>query len=485
MEKPMDIRHLLPFLLLLVCGFLSTASGSEWVKGRYWFVVDNIQPEGKETPEIRLWVALPMAHRGQEVKIGKIDPSPVEVIEEKMNGNRIVFWRTADLKAGEKLVFTYDFEVLPAIVETDPASLKPVTYDKEGETYKRFTKSEPWIEITPEIKAKAAEIVGEEANPYAKAKRIFTWVLENMAYEYPDVSERGSAISFKKLKGDCGEYSVVFAALCRAAGIPARTVTCCWFTGSGHQWAEVWLPPNGWIPVDPSMADMLKPNTTVPFTEKEIEEFMKKRGIPVKDPMYLFGNLYPRRLIVWVGNNNDVVSKEDEFQRTFRVMQPGGGNAFPTSIEWKGIASKVVHAGFYVFGEKREDAEHAMKEAKKALAGAYFNAGLRDKAEEGFLLRVAEKEEDAEAWLNLGQIYMNQRKIDKAIEAYKKSIAGKAGSIKPVIEVWARNLLGVCYNLKGMREEAAKEFKAVIASGVNFKGAVDFAKKNLESLSGK
>ena len=47
--------------------------------------------------------------------------------------------------------------------------------------------------------------------------------------------------------------------LCRAAGIPART-TGGWrlFGGNfgGHFWAEFFLPNYGWIPVDPTMADI-------------------------------------------------------------------------------------------------------------------------------------------------------------------------------------------------------------------------------------
>mgnify|MGYP003681896686 CR=1 FL=1 len=456
-----------------------SAGENKWIEGRYWYFVDNIKVEEGNSPEILLWSALPMNHKGQTAKIGKIYPEPAEIIHDSVNGNEIVFWRETELENKERTFFYYDFKVLPEKVETNIDPQKIIPYQKESEEYKRYTISEPWIEITPEIKEKATEIVGSETNPYFQAKKLFNWVVQNMSYEYPDVKERGAENSFKKLKGDCGEFSVVFAALCRAVGIPARTVTCIWFKGGGHQWAEVLLPPYGWIPVDPSVAEMMTPGSKAIDTEEAVKKFMESRGIPKKDPDYLFGNLYPNRVIVCIGNNIEAISNKTIIKKTFRFMQPGGSTAYPPAIELKELSDKTVHAGFYIFGEERDDVEFAIEEAQKELASSYFSVELYDKAEKGFLKIVGKKPEDAISWLNLGQIYMNKEDYDNAIEAFKKCVTGRAGSIKPVIEVWAHNLLGNCYDIKGMRDLAIIEYKKVIEMGVNYQGAIDFAKKYL------
>jgi transglutaminase-like putative cysteine protease len=62
--------------------------------------------------------------------------------------------------------------------------------------------------------------------------------------------------------GSCSEYSFVYLALCRAAGIPARTAGSikvrkdrASYDDVYHRWVEVYLPPYGWIPVDPSGGD--------------------------------------------------------------------------------------------------------------------------------------------------------------------------------------------------------------------------------------
>ena len=459
--------------------------GAEWIKGRYWYFIDNIKVEEGKSPEILLWVALPMSHRGQSVKIEKIYPEPMELIHDSVNGNEVVFWRETELENKKRIFFYCDFRVLPEKVETEIDPRKIVAYQKESAEYKRYIKSEPWLEITPEIREKAVELVDKETNPYFQAKKIFDWVVENMNYEYPDVKERGAKNSFKKLKGDCGEFSVVFAALCRAVGIPARTVTCIWFTGSGHQWAEILLPPYGWIPVDPSVAEMMTPGSEALDSKEAVIKFMESRGIPKKDPDYLFGNLYPNRVIVCIGNNIEAISNKTGIKKTFRFMQPGGSTAFPPAIELKGLTEKTVHAGFYVFGNEREELKFATEKAQKELAHAYLDAGLNDKAEKGFLKIIEEKPDDAISWLNLGQIYMNKEDYDNAIAAFQKCISGKAGSIKPVIEIWAHNLLGNCYDIKGMRELAITEYKKVIDMNINYQGAVASAKKYLKEPFGE
>lgn len=454
------------------------AEPAGWIHGRYWYFVDNLRVRPGEKAEVLLWAALPMDRPGQRAEVGKFSPEPADVLEDAENGNRIVHWRAAVGEGASRIRFFYDFRFLaePVLTGLDPDAVREPPAG--GPEVARFTRSEPWIELTPEIRAKAAEIAGAERNPARRARRIFDWVVSRMRYEYPDVANRGAAKSFRALKGDCGEYSVVFAALCRSAGIPARTVTCCWLTGSGHQWAEVFLPPYGWVPADTSAAAMVAPGSGFPMPEKDILDFMKAKGIPSRDPAWLFGNLYPNRLVVFVGCNVETASAKGG-ARTFGFLQPGGANAEPPGIELRGLEPGAVHAGFYVFGERAEDPAFAEEKAEKELASPYFAAGLHDKAGPALAKRVAENPADAAAWLDLGQVRMGKGEFVGAIEAFRAAIAGRGGSLKPVIEAWARNLLGACLDLQGNRAEAVKEYEAVLASGVTLKGADGFARRFL------
>ncbi len=117
----------------------------------------------------------------------------------------------------------------------------------------------------PVIEQAVKEAVGEEKNLYWVARNLYQYLLDNMHYELaggwniaPTVLERGS--------GSCSEYSFVYIALCRAAGLPARYVGSVAVRGDDastnevfHRWVEVYLPGYGWVPVDPSRGDKPTP----------------------------------------------------------------------------------------------------------------------------------------------------------------------------------------------------------------------------------
>lgn len=111
----------------------------------------------------------------------------------------------------------------------------------------------------PYIQKTAHDVVGNEKNCYWIARKLFEHVTKKMRYELsggwnvaPTVLKRGS--------GSCSEYSFVFIALCRAAGLPARYVGSVVIRGDDastdndlfHRWPEVYLPNYGWVPMDPS-----------------------------------------------------------------------------------------------------------------------------------------------------------------------------------------------------------------------------------------
>jgi transglutaminase-like putative cysteine protease len=94
------------------------------------------------------------------------------------------------------------------------------------------------------------------------AEKIYEWVLDHCDYQLKAGSGQaagliGAVETLRARKGECGEYTALFVALCRAAGIPARGQTGYWANrpDAPHVWAEFYLPGFEWIPVDPSMGD--------------------------------------------------------------------------------------------------------------------------------------------------------------------------------------------------------------------------------------
>jgi hypothetical protein len=102
-----------------------------------------------------------------------------------------------------------------------------------------------------DIRRQAQEIVGEERNAWRAAKRIAEWISREMTPNY-DVGFASAREIMQNREGDCSEHSVLFVALCRAVGIPARAAVGLMY-GDGifayHMWPEVFV--GEWVSLDP------------------------------------------------------------------------------------------------------------------------------------------------------------------------------------------------------------------------------------------
>jgi transglutaminase-like putative cysteine protease/DNA-binding beta-propeller fold protein YncE len=115
------------------------------------------------------------------------------------------------------------------------------------------------------VRKTVGDILGDERHPYWIARKIFDWVIGALEYEMVggwDVPET----LIRRGTGSCSEYAFLYIALCRAAGLPARYEAGAVVRGDDtstddvhHRWAEVYLPPYGWIPIDPSGGDQPTP----------------------------------------------------------------------------------------------------------------------------------------------------------------------------------------------------------------------------------
>jgi hypothetical protein len=109
------------------------------------------------------------------------------------------------------------------------------------------------------VKARAEELTRGEAGALSKARKIEKWVHANMR----PTNAIGSATASQVLRdrtGDCRQHAMLTAALCRAAGIPARTATGMIYVHDRdqtprlayHMWTEVWFQ-GGWLALDATL----------------------------------------------------------------------------------------------------------------------------------------------------------------------------------------------------------------------------------------
>ena len=80
----------------------------------------------------------------------------------------------------------------------------------------------------------ATELSADATTDWQRIRRIYDWVRSNIKYQAG--AYRGTIETLKKEVGDCEDMSALFVSLCRASGVPARTV----WIGS-HAYAEFYL----------------------------------------------------------------------------------------------------------------------------------------------------------------------------------------------------------------------------------------------------
>jgi hypothetical protein len=128
---------------------------------------------------------------------------------------------------------------------------------KERKVKEEFLKSNYFINSDDrKVKQLARKAAGDEKDPWKKALLIEKWVHRNMNY----VNDEGLATAdhvARTLEGDCTEYAMLTAAMCRAQGIPSRTAVGLVYADDRrlgpvmgfHMWTEVWVKGQ-WIPID-------------------------------------------------------------------------------------------------------------------------------------------------------------------------------------------------------------------------------------------
>ena len=103
-----------------------------------------------------------------------------------------------------------------------------------------------------ELQRKALEIVGDETDAWKAACLLENFVNKHIKEISFGTAQASAAEVLENATGDCSEHAVLLAALCRAAGIPARVAIGYMYIAGifgGHMWAEVWIDGD-WYPID-------------------------------------------------------------------------------------------------------------------------------------------------------------------------------------------------------------------------------------------
>jgi len=172
------------------------------------------------------------------------------------SGNKYAYWSNIIIDGKQTFTVELDYYVLSFSTHYSINSSMIAEYDKSSDLYMKYTQPEELIQSdNSEILSKAQNLTNGESDVHEKVSQIYNFVDKHLSYAIQK-DERGALWALKNRTGDCSEYSYLFVALCRAAGIPARIQAGFAFHSiketlqEGHMWAEYYLENYGWIPVD-------------------------------------------------------------------------------------------------------------------------------------------------------------------------------------------------------------------------------------------
>ena len=239
-------------------------------------VKPDVVPPGKV---IKAWLPVPRAFPHQFSINTVSSSSPVKALAEMNSPIRSAFFEQKAEK-GKPTIFNiqYEYTAFGIWFNLQPMAVQP--YDTTDTDYREYTSEGPHVAFTNKIRQLSRDLADTVVNPLTKAKIFYDWISETVQYSYAleySTIRNISEYCLNKKYGDCGQAGLLFITLCRSNGIPARWQSG-WFTMPGgktiHDWAEIYINPYGWIPVDPYMGVFaMQYFSGSPDERKEIRDF--------------------------------------------------------------------------------------------------------------------------------------------------------------------------------------------------------------------
>jgi hypothetical protein len=208
---------------------------------------------------LRCWLPFPREGNVRQTDIKLISANCDDFIIAPNSALQRTVYMQKPAVPGEPTVFQIEFLTTNKPQWFDLENTRILPYQKDTELYRHYTaERDPHLLFTPALKALSAEIVGEEKDPYLIVKSIFDYINDHYpwasAREYSTIDNIPDYVIEHK-HGDCGQVTLLFMALARYNGIPARWQSG-WMLHPGsknlHDWCEIYFEGPGWVPVDQS-----------------------------------------------------------------------------------------------------------------------------------------------------------------------------------------------------------------------------------------
>jgi transglutaminase-like putative cysteine protease len=214
----------------------------------------------------RIWIPLPQSDQYQIVGDLKIEtPFAYTKHRDAEYGNEYLYLEVPAARVTEPAEVRVSFEATRhehrVVLEAHPVTAQSGVTSKDLQRFLQPDRRVPLQGIIAELSAQQTHGIED---PLAKARAIYNYVIATMRYDKSGTGwGNGDAIwACTAKRGNCTDFHSLFIGMMRAAGIPARFEIGFPLPADQHDgavpgyhcWAEFYVEPYGWIPVDASEA---------------------------------------------------------------------------------------------------------------------------------------------------------------------------------------------------------------------------------------
>ncbi|MFH6603885.1 transglutaminase-like domain-containing protein [Maribacter algicola] len=276
---------------------------------RFEFRYEVTIPELKKAAQI--WIPIAQSDRFQAVELTSL-AAPVEhrILDEKTNGNSVLYMELAPGQSGEKIELVYNVERQ----EKNPYEEKSFP--------SRYLNASALMPVGDRFQMLADSIIGNKAKDgtIMQARALYDYVTETVKYIKAGKYGTGDTVyACDSKSGNCTEFHSLFISLARSAGIPARFAVGASIPSERndggidgyHCWAEFYAEGKWW-PVDISEANKYSALATYYFGRHPANRIEFSRG---------------RDLVVEPGPRSGPINF-----LAYPVMEEGGDPIFPKTF---------------------------------------------------------------------------------------------------------------------------------------------------------
>ncbi|HSS75284.1 MAG TPA: transglutaminase domain-containing protein [Thermoanaerobaculia bacterium] len=262
----MNKRSILCLALLGASAALATASADAPRTRDFDFTYTaHVAELPAEAHRVDVWLPYPTSDANQEVTVTAVSaPFKHEVVKESKYGNSILHLSVTDPKVHE---FDVEMKVHVRRQEYSHNAFASLKADAKGgrpASVAMWLKPDRLVPLDDSVRDLAREVTKDKQGDLAKARAIYDYVVNTMAYDKTGTGWGNGDIHWAcdSKRGNCTDFHALFIGLNRAVGIPAKFAIGFPLPpehGGGeipgyHCWAEFYLDGYGWVPVDASEA---------------------------------------------------------------------------------------------------------------------------------------------------------------------------------------------------------------------------------------